>query len=358
MTGDVVVPVHRQDGNGFGNRFGHTMAGALSRTTRAQNAGGQIERFAANAGPLQIRNRGLDIVFHTANFDATVLDDRIGGSRVAVTRLPNAARIDDGRFAKIEHVGNVGVAHENEVGFDEFQPCRPGPCVAAKILVHRIARCRVNQKIRLLAGGHPTSDGQTRKKFHLFASEHLPMQRPNGRCDRFEARPGPYRDPLCHGMIVIPANDRCRMLANPLQTVDRITAIVHQIACDETGIERPGFSSSDRRQSGPVGMDITENEDFHGIDSRSARLIRGWLGRKNESGRADAPAPRVGQQIAALSYPEWPIRRPGRGFYQQLPLEGNRWRPMTVQREWTSCGRRSLFTQFVRVAKSIWRSRP
>ena len=62
-------------------------------------------------------------------------------------------------------------------------------------------------------------------------------------------------------MVMIPAHNCMRMAADPVDAGDGIRCVVNDIAEEQAGIE----AFVDRRECWPVGMDIGEKQDAHGL---------------------------------------------------------------------------------------------
>ena len=83
-----------------------------------------------------------------------------------------------------------------------------------------------------------TSPWQSSEEFELTIVEMLPSQRSRRGDQSAEAGPISGCDTLSDSVIVIPTNGGGRVFPDPIQALDRIGPIVHNVAQKQTDIER------------------------------------------------------------------------------------------------------------------------
>lgn len=81
-----------------------------------------------------------------------------------------------------------------------------------------------------------------------------------GSGERAEAPSVSGGDTLGDGVVVVSPDGAGRIGANPFDAGERVRSVIDDVSQKEAGIE----CFLDRGECGPVGMDVGENEDFHG----------------------------------------------------------------------------------------------
>lgn len=149
----------------------------------------------------------------------------------------------------------------DEIGIDVGNPVSPKIGIRTEIFIHWIARCRVHDKEGSVSGTKVGGDGEPTQKSHPSGIELPPVQRARGGGQTFEAGIADDRHALCDGMIVVPANTDVGVLPDPVNARNRFSAVINQIAEDQTIVKR----LVDRRKGRPIGMNIRQHENSHRI---------------------------------------------------------------------------------------------
>ena len=219
----------------------------------------QFNQLGFHSAFFQLSNGGLDVVVHPFQFDVPVFDNRVGRSRVTVTRLADTSRIEDLATAEIEMKRQVSMTDTQEVGIDIRKSSPPGIGVRGEVFIHRIAWRGVNEMKTESIERQRLRDRKLRQVFHVRRSQKIPVQPPGGAGQLPEARAHRRRNSLCDRMIVISPNRIGRVGSDPIDAGDWVHSVFDQIAQKQTGVE--GFANG--TQGWPVRVDIGENEDFH-----------------------------------------------------------------------------------------------
>ena len=184
-------------------------------------------------------HRVLDRVLDALQLDAVVLDDGVGGARVAVARLADAAGVDDQLVADLQHVGVVRVADADDVGLDVLQPPRPELDVGRGVLVERVARrgvdqqeARVVQRDRAASPAAGRGSGGRRRETRSRVSGRVTPVR------YLKPLPPLTRDVLGDAVVVIAADGVRGVLAHPVDARRRLQAVIDQVAQEQADVVR------------------------------------------------------------------------------------------------------------------------
>ena len=196
--------------------------------------------------------RFVDVVGDLAEMDFAILNDRVRSSRIAVAGLADAAGVDNTEAACLQFERDMRVADAEEIGFDPLHSRFPTGDISRQVLVHRIARGRMEQLEPIPIELHTGSNRQPGEELIPGRIDQVPVQWPRGNGELAEPAAPLGQDSLGHGVIVIPAHRGLDILPHPIDARNRIGTIVDEVAEEQTGIER----LLNRAQGGPVRVDV------------------------------------------------------------------------------------------------------
>src|SRR5262249_12398523 len=154
-------------------------------------------------GLLDLAHRFLDGVLYALQLDLEVLDDGVACTGVAIPGLADTAGIDDQLAADFKDIWLVGVSNTNNIGFDVLQTALPELQVWWRILVQRVSRRGVNQKVACLVESEQAGDGQPGEVANVFVADFLAGQGPRHPREILEPVPPTDVDVLRDAVVVI-----------------------------------------------------------------------------------------------------------------------------------------------------------
>ena len=212
-----------------------------------------------NACISHMANCLIHIIGHTAKFDLTTIDDGVRRTRITVTWLADASRIDDLHVVQFQVHGYVRVADTHKIHIDMFQSLLPLLDVVTDVFIHRVAGRGMHQQESLVIEDQMARDRHLCQPCQMIIIEHVEVVRPHRRHHFSECSARSHQHALCDRMIVIAADDSGRVASYPFNTWHWISGIVNDISKEQAGIE----IFVDRRQSRPVGMNVGNQQNSH-----------------------------------------------------------------------------------------------
>lgn len=245
------------DDSSGGARRGRRHAIWRDAAAGAQHAFSHPQDLRGKLGLAQLRNRLIEVIFHTAKLHLTIFDDDIRGPGISVAGLTDTARIDDLHFGEGEVHRRVGMPDAQEIGHEMRGAQLPGLGIVTEILVKRRAGCGMHQGESQAVEFHRGLDGEPGEEAHLPGIQPLPLQGPGGRHELTETPTVSRGHPLGDIVVVISPDGGVRVLPDPIDAGGGIDAVVDQVAGEETRIKRLLNGS----QSRPIGMDVGQEQD-------------------------------------------------------------------------------------------------
>lgn len=217
---------------------------------------------------------GIDVVLYATKSDTPILNNRICTAPIAITRLTDTSRVQNLYAVDFDEELEVSMSDADEVGFDSAEsgfPCRG--LFGEEVLIHRIVGSGMYETIISTIEIESLRDWESGEILQMESIEELELIRSGSRGQRTEPTTVPSRDSLSDGVIVISPDRACGIGADPFNTWKRIRSIIDHITQEETGIKR----FLDCRKSGPVGVDVREDEDLHERSAKYCPIVDGRI---------------------------------------------------------------------------------
>ena len=206
-------------------------------------------------------DRLLDRVVDALQVDPAVVDHGVGGPGVAVSRLADAAGVQNDDPAGDEVELHVRVADADDVRLDPRQATFPGLRVVHQVLVERVARGAVDQEEPLAAEFEPLDQGESEQVSPLVAAEGAPVPPPGRGGQVTIAVVTGHLDPLGDAVVVVAPDRGVGVLHRPSDAFEGVRAVVDQVPQAEADVVR----LVDRRQGRPVGVDVRDDQDSQAV---------------------------------------------------------------------------------------------
>lgn len=251
-------------GGGRGHQIQrNASAGAEDTLGHSQDLGGKL-------GLAQLRDRLVDVILDPAEKDLAIFNEGIRGAGISISGLPHAAGIDDLQSRKSDVHGGVGMADTQEIGRQMGGPHLPDRRILAEILIQRIARRGMHQGESHSVEFHRGLDGKPREESQLPGIQPIPLEGTGAGHELAEPPTWSWGHALGDVVIVIAADGRPRMVADPIHTGSGIHSVIDQIACEQARVKR----LLDGPQSRPVGVNVSQEQDSQGEQPERIRNSR------------------------------------------------------------------------------------
>ena len=110
--------------------------------------------------------------------------------------------------------------------------------IFAEILVQWVAGCGMHQGEAHSVEFDRGLNGKPREESQLAGIQLIPLEGTGAGHELAEPPTGTRGDPLGDIVVVIPADGRPRMVADPIDTGSGIDPVIDQVACEEADVKR------------------------------------------------------------------------------------------------------------------------